>query len=54
MSTLNIAVIPGDGIEREVIPVGVVRVLANGSHMTPDMGGNASTVEIGEAIANAI
>ena len=54
----NIAVIPGDGIGREVVPEGIralvqaiERILGESDTKTPDLGGIATTTEVGEANA---
>jgi len=70
MTQLDIAVIPGDGIGKEVIPEGmqvlkypklhdgIVRametVLREGGCLTRDMGGTAGTRDLGRGVAEAL
>jgi len=54
----SVALIPGDGIGREVMPE-AVRVLETvltlpGAPLTPDMGGRSTTAEPGTAIAKSL
>ncbi|WP_197388371.1 isocitrate/isopropylmalate family dehydrogenase [Ralstonia pseudosolanacearum] len=50
MSSYRIAVIPGDGIGKEVVPEGL-RVLDAAAR---DSGGTAGTADLGRAIAEAL
>ena len=53
----NIAVIPGDGIGKEVAPVGmrVIEAVTGDQHIkTPDLGGVATTEDVGNAIVAAL
>jgi 3-isopropylmalate dehydrogenase len=38
----------------KLIDAAVEKVIAEGRHLTSDLGGTASTVEMGDAIANAV
>jgi isocitrate/isopropylmalate dehydrogenase len=49
----RIAVIPGDGIGREVTPA-AMRVLAEGRIRTPDLGGGHDTAQMTEAVVEKI
>ena len=58
---LKIGVLPGDDIGLEVVPeaarlidAAVDRVIAEAKHLTRDLGGSASTTEMGDAIAAAV
>ena len=65
MKRHRIAVIPGDGIGKEVMPEGIRVLEAAGRRFdisfvlregprTRDVGGRAGTREVGEAIASAV
>jgi isocitrate/isopropylmalate dehydrogenase len=54
----RIAVIPGDRVGREVVPGLVERaidaVCEDGRVLTADLGGKASTAEVGNAVVQAL
>lgn len=50
----RVAVFAGDGIGQEVVPGGIRVREAAGRGRTPDLGGSASTQEIGTGIARAL
>jgi isocitrate/isopropylmalate dehydrogenase len=54
----RIAVIPGDRVGREVVPGPVERaidaVCEDGRVLTADVGGKASTAEVGNAVVQAL
>jgi len=50
MATYSIALYPGDGIGVDV----TIDLLADGTCRTPDLGGRATTVEVGTEIADRL
>jgi len=58
MDSLKIAVIPGDGIGypmmHDTLMEAIETVLRDGKNLTRDMGGNAGTHELGQALVEAI
>jgi 3-isopropylmalate dehydrogenase len=45
---------PKAGVAANLIQTAVTRVIAEGKHLTRDLGGGASTQEMGDAIAAAV